>query len=154
MNSKSSPRVVLVDDNDMTRAILRGMLRSHAHCDIVGEASNATQGMELIQRVMPQVVFLDVEMPDMNGLAMLDELRRTLPDIAVLMVTAHSDRETVQAAIRQGASGYVVKPFSAARVLDALAHVVSLREGALTMASGSTTAPAASVPPAEPDPAA
>lgn len=120
LHPSKSLRVVLIDDNDMTRTLLRGILRTHARCEIVGEAKNAAQGYELVQRHQPNVVFLDIEMPEENGIDLLGRMRLDFPAVPVLMVTAHSDRDTVQNAIRGGASGYIVKPFTAARVVDAL----------------------------------
>ena len=119
MTKKLAARVMIVDDNDLTRTLLRGILRGD-DCEVIGEASNGEQGLEMALRLRPNVVFLDVIMPKASGLEVLEQLRTELPETAVLMVTGTADRETVQAAITGGAAGYIVKPFNAARVLDAV----------------------------------
>lgn len=159
MTSGTSLRVVLIDDNDMTRTLLRGILRTHARCDIVGEANNASMGLEVIKRHLPNVVFLDIEMPEGDGLDMLEQIRVDSPDTSVLMVTAHRERETVQTAISRGAAGYIVKPFTAARVLDALSAAAKSNNPALKMATtaappaptGTSPASDESSPPTEPE---
>lgn len=122
--AKSSKRLLIVDDSEITRALLRSLLR-HEDYDVVGEASDGQQAIDMAQRLKPDIVCLDVDMPKMGGLEALGELRRLLPRTAVLMVTAHAERETVQTAIANGAVGYIVKPFNAGRVLAAIAAAVA-----------------------------
>lgn len=117
--AKTPKRILIVDDADITRALLRTLLRREEY-DVVGEASNGEQAIEMAQRVQPDVICLDVDMPKMGGLEVLAQLRQTLPQAAVLMVTAHTERETVQTAIANGAAGYIVKPFNAGRVLASI----------------------------------
>jgi two-component system chemotaxis response regulator CheY len=111
--------VLVVDDNDTTRAMLRGILRQEG-ADVVGEAKDGPTALAACRKLKPKLVCLDVLMPNSNGLDVLKEIRGESPDIRVLMVTGSADRETVQTAIQAGASGYVVKPFNAARVVDAV----------------------------------
>jgi two-component system chemotaxis response regulator CheY len=119
MAAKPAARVLIIDDNDLTRTLLRGILRGD-DCEVIGEASNGKLGLEMALRLRPNVVCLDVVMPETGGLEVLEQLRGELPGTAVLMVTGTADRETVQAAVKGGAAGYIVKPFNAARVLDAI----------------------------------
>lgn len=121
--------ILIADDNDLTRSLLRALLRGHEY-NVVGEARNGQQAVELAIKLKPDIVCMDVMMPEMNGLEALCEIRATLPGIAVVMVTANADSGTVQEAIVSGASGFIVKPFNAARVLDALAKVVARRNKA------------------------
>lgn len=118
--AKSPKRLLIVDDSEITRALLRTLLRNEDY-DVVGEAGDGQQAIDIAQRLKPDIVCLDVDMPKMGGLEALGELRRLLPQTAVLMVTAHAERETVQTAIANGAVGYIVKPFNAGRVLAAIA---------------------------------
>ncbi|MDB5888575.1 MAG: response regulator [Rhodocyclales bacterium] len=111
--------VLVVDDNDTTRAMLRGILRQEG-AEVVGEAKDGPTAILACRKLKPKLVCMDVLMPNSNGVDALKEIRSELPDIRVLMVTGSADRETVQAAIQAGASGYVVKPFNAARVVDAV----------------------------------
>jgi len=118
MNNKRVT-VVIVDDNDMMRAILRSILRGEEY-DVIGEARNGTQAVELVERMKPDIVCMDVLMPEKNGLEAMAEIKQILPETEFIMITGSADPETVQDAIMNGASGYIVKPFNAARVLDAL----------------------------------
>lgn len=117
---KKLARILLIDDNDVMRSLLRGMLRGEEY-EVVGEANNGDHGFEMALRLQPDIVCLDIEMPGKNGLEVLATLRTELPKTLVLMITGHTEREMVQAAIEGGASGYIVKPFNAAKVLDTLA---------------------------------
>lgn len=111
--------VVIVDDNDMMRTVLRGILRGEAY-DVVGEARNGAQAVEVVERMKPDIVCMDVLMPEKNGLEAMAEIKMSRPETEFVMITGSADPETVQDAIMNGASGFIVKPFNAARVLDAL----------------------------------
>lgn len=87
---------------------------------MLGEARDGVSAIAACQKFSPKLVCLDVQMPDGNGLDVLKEIRAALPKTRVLMVTGSTDRETVQAAISMGASGYVVKPFNIERVVYAV----------------------------------
>ncbi|MEC5386332.1 response regulator [Uliginosibacterium sp. H3] len=116
--------VLIVDDNDTTRAMLRGILR-HEGAEVVGEAKDGPGAIAACDKLKPKLVCLDVLMPNSNGVDVLKEIRKTQLDVRVLMITGSADRETVQASIRGGASGYVVKPFNAARVVDAVRQALA-----------------------------
>ncbi len=121
---KNPIRILLVDDNTVTRSLLRGILRGDEY-EVVGEASDGGQGLELALRLQPEIICLDIEIPGTSGLDMLPKLREQLPNTVVLMVTGHTDREMVQAAVQGGAAGYIIKPFNAAKVLDNLSSALN-----------------------------
>jgi two-component system chemotaxis response regulator CheY len=114
--------VIIVDDNDMMRSILRGMLRGEEF-EVIGEARNGVAAIDIANRLKPDIICLDVMMPEKSGLEALCEIKAARPETEVVMITSSSDPETVQGAIQNGASGYIVKPFNAAKVLDTLAHI-------------------------------
>lgn len=116
--------IVIADDNDMMRSILRGMLRNQEY-DVVGEARNGSVAVEIVGRLKPDIVCMDVMMPEKNGIAALAEIKAAQPNVEIIMVTSSSDPETVQESILNGASGFIIKPFNAARVLDTLAKARS-----------------------------
>lgn len=120
--AKQRISVVIADDNDMMRGVLRAMLRGEEY-DVIGEASNGVLAVDIAERLKPDIVCLDVMMPEKNGIEALCEIKATLPEIEVVMVTGNSDPATVQESIQNGASGFIIKPFNAARVLDTLARV-------------------------------
>ncbi|MCH2221266.1 MAG: response regulator [Dechloromonas sp.] len=116
--------IVIADDNDMMRSILRGMLRNQEY-DVVGEARNGSVAVEIVGRLKPDIVCMDVMMPEKNGITALAEIKAAQPNVEIIMVTSSSDPETVQESILNGASGFIIKPFNAARVLDTLAKARS-----------------------------
>ncbi|MFZ2267348.1 MAG: response regulator [Azonexus sp.] len=113
---------MIVDDNDMMRSILRAMLRGEEY-EVVGEARNGQIAVDMAERLKPDIVCLDVMMPEMDGLAALTAIKAARPETGIVMITSNTDPETVQEAIMGGASGFIVKPFNAARVLDTLEKV-------------------------------
>ncbi|OMG54656.1 response regulator [Azonexus hydrophilus] len=117
--SKKKLSVVIVDDNDIMRTVLRGILRGDDY-EVIGEARNGVQAVEVALRMKPDIVCMDVMMPEKNGLEAMAEIKAERPDTGFIMITGSADPETVQDAIMFGAAGFIVKPFNAARVLDAL----------------------------------
>lgn len=120
--------VVIIEDNSVVRMTLRAMLR-HAGLEVVGEAPSAEQGLELVRRHLPEVVCIDVVLPGMDGVAALGVLRGEFPALTAVAVTGQSDRDTVTRLISQGADGVVVKPFSAARLIEEIGRARGLRAG-------------------------
>ena len=114
--------VMIVDDNDMMRSILRGILRGDEF-EVLCEARNGVQAVEIAERMKPDIVCMDVMMPVKDGLEALLEIKAARPETEVVMITSNADPATVQDAIQNGASGFIVKPFNAAKVLDTLARV-------------------------------
>lgn len=114
--------IMIVDDNDMMRSILRSRLRGEAF-DVIGEARNGVIAVEMAERLKPDIVCLDVVMPEKNGLEALCEIKAARLETEVVMITSNADPETVQESIQNGASGFIIKPFNAARVLDTLEKV-------------------------------
>lgn len=113
------PKVLIVDDNDLMRTLLRGILRSENY-DIIGDAKNGTLSLELIAKSKPDIVFMDVVMPQMDGLEALQRIKELHPEIVVIMITGNPSKENVEESIRNGANGFIIKPFNSARVLDTL----------------------------------
>lgn len=120
--STSQPKVLIVDDNDLMRTLLRGMLRGEEY-SVVGEARNGLQAVEAVQRLNPDIVCLDVMMPEMDGLEALQAIKQARPDTIVVMITGNPSVENVQESIQGGAAGFIVKPFNTAKVLDTLRKV-------------------------------
>lgn len=124
MSSRTSKRkIVLVDDNEMIRIALRSVLRTAGY-EVVGEARNGATGLEMVERVRPDLVCLDVVMPVMNGIDTLLAIRDRFPAIPVLMITGQSDKDSVQSMISQGATGIIVKPFNTARVIETVERIL------------------------------
>jgi two-component system chemotaxis response regulator CheY len=124
------PKVLIVDDNDVMRALLRGILRGETY-QIVGEARNGLLALEFIEKTKPDIVLLDVMMPEMDGLEALQTIKARYPTIVVVMVTGNPSVENVQESIQKGATGFIVKPFNSAKVLDTLQRAWQARPPAI-----------------------
>lgn len=125
MEKASKTTVIVVDDDSMMREMLKLILRSESY-SVVGEASNGQDAIALCERLAPTLVLLDINMPKMDGLQALDEIRKTSPQTMVIMVSADATMDKVSEAVKKGAAGFVVKPLKAASVLDRIA--VCLKE--------------------------
>ena len=108
---------VIVDDDGMMREMLKLILRGDGY-PILGEAGNGQDAITLCEKLKPGLVLLDINMPKMDGLQALEEIRKVSPDSLVLMVSADVTMDKVSEAIKKGAAGFVVKPLKAASVLD------------------------------------
>ena len=128
MPAPPPPKVLIVDDNDLMRTLLRGILRSENYL-IIGEAKNGALAIEFIERQVPDIVFLDVMMPEMDGLEALTNIKEKNPEIVVIMITGNPSKENVEESIQGGASGFIIKPFNSAKVLDTLERAWHARPG-------------------------
>ncbi|MFF3063432.1 response regulator [Oerskovia sp. NPDC057915] len=102
-------RVLLVDDEQLVRAGLRMMLGADPGIDVVGEADDGAQALRLVEETSPQVVLMDIRMPRMDGLEALRRLRTTHPDLAVIVLTTFDTDDMVLTALRDGATGFLLK---------------------------------------------
>lgn len=111
------PSVLVVDDDSMMREMLKLILCSENY-RVVGEASNGLDAVMKCVDLRPDMVLLDINMPKMDGLQALEEIRKANPAAMVLMVSAEATMDKVSEAIQKGAAGFVVKPLNPASVLD------------------------------------
>ncbi len=116
------PKVLIVDDAAFMRKLLKNILFSGGF-DIVGEAENGKQAVELYKKLRPDIVTMDIVMPEMNGIEALKEIRKIDPNAKIVMCTAVGQEQMVKAAIKFGAKGYIVKPFQAPKVIEELRKV-------------------------------
>jgi len=118
-------RVVLVDDHAIVREGLSSMLSTQADMCIVGEAGTGAEAVTLIAREQPDVVLLDLEMPDMSGAEVLECIRGQVPRPRGIILTAYGSDERILEAVRAGAKGYVLKEAGLAEVLNAVRVVAA-----------------------------
>lgn len=102
-------RLLIVDDHEMVREGLKAMLTAEPDFDIVGDAANAEQAYELIHRLRPDVILLDVRLPGVSGIEICRTVTERYPDIAVIILTTFTDETLVAQCIHAGARGYIVK---------------------------------------------
>jgi DNA-binding NarL/FixJ family response regulator len=117
------PRVLLGDDHHLVIEGLKSVLERHF--DIVGIASNGRDLIAEAKRLSPDVILLDVSMPILNGIEAARQLKEQVPSSKLVFVTQKSDREYVQAALRLGASGYVLKQCAVSELVDAVNLVLA-----------------------------
>lgn len=123
MPNPANVSVLIIDDNDVSRSMLRHILASERY-RVVGEAGNGRLGLELAERLKPNIICLDINMPTPNGIEVLRQVKEKLPQSEVLMVTGNNDRESVTEAMQLGAAGYIVKPFNPTTLLRTLEQAV------------------------------
>lgn len=116
--------VLLVDDHPVVRSGLRALLATVPDVDVVGEAADGLAAVELATSQRPDVVLMDLGLPVLDGVVATRQIVESAPGTAVLVLTMHEDPDTVGAAVRAGASGYLLKGVDQATLLDAL-HVVA-----------------------------
>lgn len=112
--------VLMVDDTGASRELLSAILRNFAGRLELREARNGTEALDLWNELNPRITLLDIDMPGMDGLTVLQSMRERRPDCFVAMVSGGSQLDTVRRALALGASGYVVKPYKPQRILDLL----------------------------------
>jgi DNA-binding NarL/FixJ family response regulator len=134
-NGREDPsrRLVIADDHDIAREGLRAVLEGEEDLEVVGEATDGIQALELCRALEPELVLMDVRMPKSDGLAATRAIKEELPQVSVVMVTMHEEPEYLIEAIRAGAAGYVLKEASAERVVGVVRRTLggemSLDEG-------------------------
>ena len=105
----SAITIILADDHVMVRSALRMLLEAHSDMEIVGEAENGREAITLTQSLQPDIVLMDVQMPEMNGIEATRTLHKTVPDTAVLALTMYEDEQYFFEMLKAGASGYIPK---------------------------------------------
>jgi DNA-binding NarL/FixJ family response regulator len=122
---EDSIRVLTADDHPLFRDGMRGLLGSLPDMEVVGEASSGEQAIELARELQPDVILMDIKMPGINGIEATREILHTSPRIGVLVVTMFEDDDSVFAAMRTGARGYLLKDSSGQEVMHAIRAVAS-----------------------------
>jgi DNA-binding NarL/FixJ family response regulator len=116
-------RVLLIDDFPLVREGMAAALASDPAIEIVGKAADGAEGLQMARDTSPDVVLLDLHLPDMGGMLVLEGLRQQVPDARVLIVTASENPEGLVAAVGAGAAGYLTKRAGQAELRDAVITV-------------------------------
>jgi two-component system chemotaxis response regulator CheY len=133
VTDRDQPRTILIaEDNPVVREVLRGIIRHDGRLAVVGEAANGQAVLEMVAALKPDLVCLDVLMPGADGLSVLRSMREQYPDIKVILVTGQSTSAIVQEALKLGASGFVVKPFNADKLLRAVYSALGISDSTTT----------------------
>ncbi|HES7460640.1 TPA: response regulator transcription factor [Streptococcus pyogenes] len=119
----SKIKVILVDDHEMVRMGLKSFLNLQADIDVVGEASNGREGVDLALALKPDVLVMDLVMPELGGVEATLEVLKKWKEAKVLVLTSYLDNEKIYPVIDAGAKGYMLKTSSAAEILNAIRKV-------------------------------
>lgn len=116
---------MLVDDHELVRQGISAMLNGTSDVNIVGVARSGREALEVARRELPDVVLMDVKMPDMDGLEATRKIKEERPRTAVVMLTMHDNPAYLRDAVRAGAAGYLLKDVSKDELIDAIRQVAT-----------------------------
>src|SRR3712207_997713 len=113
-------RILVADDHPLFRSAIGHTLEAHPDLEVVGEAADGQEVVELCRRLRPELVLMDLRMPVMDGVAATKAIKGELPEILVLVLTALDEPQKLHDSLEAGASGYVLKDAPIARITDAV----------------------------------
>lgn len=118
-------RVLIADDHAIVRAGLRALVKGDAGLELVGEASGGREALQLADTLRPDILVLDLSMPDLDGIQVTRLIRSSQPDVRVLILTVHEDETLAREALRAGAAGYIIKQAAEAELISAI-HTIQI----------------------------
>ncbi len=113
-------KVLLADDQTILADGIRSVLTSCPDFEVVGIAADGVEAVELTEKLKPDVILMDIRMPNMNGVIATQEIKRRRPDVKILILTTFDDSDYILNAINNGASGYLLKDTSSSALIDAI----------------------------------
>jgi two-component system, NarL family, response regulator LiaR len=122
---ESPSRIIIADDHPLFRSAIRHTLEGHSDLEVVGEAANGRQALELCRRLRPELVLMDLRMPEMDGVAATHAIKREFPETLVLILTAIDESSGLSDSLKAGASGYVLKHASPTQITQAVRRVLA-----------------------------
>jgi|SRR5215213_3589643 len=117
-------RIILAEDHETVREGLKLIVNSQADMEVIGEANNGSAAIKLARELAPDIVVMDISMPELNGLKATKKLKQVCPNVKVLTLTRHTDDAYLQQLIQAGASGYVLKQSAPTELIRAI-HTIS-----------------------------
>ena len=116
-------KIILVDDHPLFREGIASRLNMHEGIDIIAEAENGKQLLEKLADAKPDIVMMDISMPEINGMDALEIVKEKFPEVRVIMLSMHDDKEYIVSVIRSGAEGYLLKDISGEEMIAAIQKV-------------------------------
>jgi two-component system, NarL family, nitrate/nitrite response regulator NarL len=116
-------KVFLVDDHHIVRSGIRSELSKNENISILGEASSGKDALEKLEKMIPDVILMDISMPEMNGLKATELIKKKMPNVKIIALTMHDNKNYVAELIRLGASGYIMKDSSPEELIKAIESV-------------------------------
>lgn len=121
----NSLRIFLADDHTVMREGLKSLVNAQADMEVIGEADNGRTALQKAKELQPDVVIMDVSMPELNGIKVTEQLKRTCQRIKVLVLTAHDESGYLRQLLQVGASGYLLKKAAAEELINAIRAVAA-----------------------------
>ena len=118
-----SKRVLIVDDAAFMRMMIRDILNKNGY-EVAGEAENGARAIERYKELLPDLVIMDITMPEVDGINAVKEIKKGFPDAKIIMCSAMGQQAMVIESIQAGARDFIVKPFQVERVIEAVKKVV------------------------------
>jgi two-component system, NarL family, response regulator LiaR len=117
--------IMLVDDHPLVREALKNLIETQKNMKVIAEASNGKEAVDLAIKLRPNVIVMDIGMPEMNGLEATRQIKTQCPNIAVLVLTVHTDSEHVLGILKAGAAGYLTKTAAGNDIIRALKSIIA-----------------------------
>ncbi len=130
--TQNMTRVVLAEDNEIVRKGIKQFLNKAADIQVIGEARDGIEALELVDQLLPDLLLLDVELPRLNGIGVAQKLKKSGNKTRVLVLSAYDDGEYIQQMLSVGASGYLIKDEAPERILEAVRGVAQGEVGWLS----------------------
>ncbi len=116
-------KIILVDDHKLLRDGMRNIIEKRSNMHIIGEASNGREAIKICSKLLPNVIIMDVAMPDLNGIESATQIHKTHPDIKIIGLSMHSGKQFIQGMFNAGASAYLLKDGDADELITAITTV-------------------------------
>ena len=117
-------RLVIADDHTIVRQGIRSLLEAREDFVVLGEASTGREAIRKVEELQPDIVIMDISMPNLNGLEATRQIKKRFPDCKILVLTMYEDKESIRQMLQCGASGYVVKKSAVSQLFDAIEAVI------------------------------
>lgn len=121
---KKKYEIVIAEDHTILREGLRALLSSYPDFEVVGEAEDGREAIRRVEKLMPDLVLMDLSMPRMNGLEAIKEIKKRSPEIKIIALTVHKTEEYILATLQAGADGYALKDSTHSELVMAIEHVL------------------------------
>ncbi len=118
-------RILIVEDHTILREGLRSLLSSHQDLEVAGEADNGMEAVRIAEKLLPDLILMDLSMPRMGGIEAIREIKKRLPKNKILVLTVNDSEEYIFAALKAGADGYILKDSTHAELLQAIRNILS-----------------------------